>query len=475
MPPSLFASWGYEIVSNSAPRKGWKGRDQLQINLVEQNLVRYPEYNELNNSITLFSNILNIQCHNSNDSSERMFFALSSHQSAKSILLARKSIGVRSTAPPGLNRMRQRIPCPWLSPRYFLQASTLLSVFQLTGIRTTDIHHFATAMEASDGVYLPVLQDGSSRIPTSSPLSTATDRFDKVPETRFGATTGKQVPISRDQQRLLNDPQSHYKPVQIDPPLAQKQSRFFSRLPQELRSHIYYYVFAPSLIHVLATSENFGNIRLAHLRCNRWLTHGGTWAAHTHGYESIQCTWEVDESQDPNDQLLALCLSCRLLYSEAMPFMLSIPHYTLFNPERVLVVDNTRLHSFRHIRNLHLAEYFHCFPQDDTPERASWLWTDWLIICRVLASMPKLRYLCITIGVSDRVRFEIGHRPERSAELIVEMLEPLKAVDVSGGGEQRGKGVFDLITQDWRMPCQLDDGYPFRVLLEEPALAENLA
>lgn len=330
-------------------------------------------------------------------------------------------------------------------------------------------------MEASDGVYLPVLQDGSSRIPTSSPLSTATDRFDKVPETRFGATTGKQVPISRDQQRLLNDPQSHYKPVQIDPPLAQKQSRFFSRLPQELRSHIYYYVFAPSLIHVLATSENFGNIRLAHLRCNRWLTHGGTWAAHTHGYESIQCTWEVDESQDPNDQLLALCLSCRLLYSEAMPFMLSIPHYTLFNPERVLVVDNTRLHSFRHIRNLHIAEYFHCFPQDDTPERASWLWTDWLIICRVLASMPKLRYLCITIGVSDRVRFEIGHRPERSAELIVEMLEPLKAVDVSGGGEQRGKGVFDLITQDWRMPCQLDDGYPFRVLLEEPALAENLA
>ena len=356
-----------------------------------------------------------------------------------------------------------------------MQASTLLSVFQLTSIRSTDIHHFAIAMEASDGAYLPVLQDESSRIPTSSPLSTATDKFDKVPESRFGAT-GKQVPISRDQRRLLNDPQSHYKPVQMDPPLAQEQSRFFSRLPQELRSHIYYYVFAPSLIHVLAISENFGNIRLAHLRCNRWLTHGGTWAAHTHGYASIQWTWEVNESQDPNDQLLALCLSCRLLYSEAMPFMLSIPHYTLFNPARVLVADNAKLHSFRHIRNLHLAEYFHCFPQDDAPERISWSWTDWLIICRVLASMPKLRCLRITIRVSDRVRFEIGHRPERSAELIVEMLEPLKAVDVSGGGERRGKGVFDLITQDWRMPCQLDDGYPFRVLLEEPALAaENLA
>ena len=72
---------------------------------------------------------------------------------------------------------------------------------------------------------------------------------------------------------------------------------------------------------------------------------------------------------------------------------------------------------------------------------------DWLIICRVLVSMPKLRYLRITISVSERLRFEIGHRPERSADLTVEMLEPLKAVPVSGGGERKGKGVFDLITQ----------------------------
>ena len=297
-----------------------------------------------------------------------------------------------------------------------------------------------------------------------------------MPENRFGATNERKVPITPEQRRLLSDPQPQYKPVQMDhPPLAQEQSHLFSRLPLELRSRIYYYVFAPSLIHVLATSENWGNIRLSHVKCNRWLAPGGTWGAHMHGYAAMQWTWNIDKSKDPNDQLLALSLTCKLLYNEAMPYMLSIPHYTLFNPSRVLVVDNARLHSFRQIRNLHVAEYFYRFPQNETPERESWMWTDWLIVCRVLASMPKLRYLRITISVSAQVRFEIGHRPQRSGELIVEMLEPLKAIDVSGGSEQKGEGVFDLITQDWRIPFQLEDGYPFRISVEETALAEDLA
>lgn len=96
--------------------------------------------------------------------------------------------------------------------------------------------------------------------------------------------------------------------VQIGVPLSQQQSPLF-RMPLEIRQKIYEFVFGPSLLHIEALGD-----RLTHVRCLEWESSNG-WEGHAHCQEGpVPGVVRVDNSQDPNDQLLALCLTCRQMY-----------------------------------------------------------------------------------------------------------------------------------------------------------------
>lgn len=96
---------------------------------------------------------------------------------------------------------------------------------------------------------------------------------------------------------------------------SQQQCSFFS-LPIELRDLIYRQVFGHSLIHIITVRKRIAHIvcvehRLAHLKCpNR--RSGDGWDGHEHGvYGTEAGTTVLEDSLYMNDQLLALCLSCR--------------------------------------------------------------------------------------------------------------------------------------------------------------------
>jgi len=146
--------------------------------------------------------------------------------------------------------------------------------------------------------------------------------------------------------------------------------------------------------------------------------------------------------------------------------MLSTPLFTIDNCRRVLSIDNAKLLNFRNIRNLHLNEFYYDFPQLERPLQVSWEWTDWLIICRTLASMTKLRYLCISIRMDPK--FARYRSLEEHNKLTEEFLKPLKAVKISAGAHGNGKrGQFNFVTKGWRVTSKLSDDIPFRILYEE--------
>ena len=97
-------------------------------------------------------------------------------------------------------------------------------------------------------------------------------------------------------------------PIQLGSALSQQQSLLFS-LPTEVRQLIYQHVFGPSVIHV----ESLGALkdRLAHVTCSKWQSDDG-WSEHAHCERGEETgTVDIDNSDDPNDQLSALCLTCR--------------------------------------------------------------------------------------------------------------------------------------------------------------------
>ena len=157
-------------------------------------------------------------------------------------------------------------------------------------------------------------------------------------------------------------------------------------------------------------------------------------------------------------------------YNEAQPLMLSTPLFTIDQCPRILSAENARLLNFRNIRNLHLKECFDDFPQLAHPAQVSWAWTDWLIICRTLISMTKLRYLCFSITIVNKALHHLSS--ENYDKLVDEFLKPLKAVKIPAGVDgQAGRGQFDLVTRGWRVTHELSGDVPFRVFFDErPAI-----
>ncbi len=156
-------------------------------------------------------------------------------------------------------------------------------------------------------------------------------------------------------------------------------------------------------------------------------------------------------------------------YNEALPFMLSVPMFTMCQAPRIFVTDNLRLGTLTRIRNLNLSVYFFNFPQFELPSDAPYNMPGWMQVCRTLASMTSLRYLCIFI-LQERFLWSFKFQSyDKNVELVSELLEPLKSIKMAQGGR------FDVITQGWRVPYKLSDDLPFRVIQERPPSLTDLA
>jgi len=149
--------------------------------------------------------------------------------------------------------------------------------------------------------------------------------------------------------------------------------------------------------------------------------------------------------------------------------MLSVPLFTVSETPRIFVTDKLRLGTLIQIRNLSLSMFFPQFPQFEPPSEAPYNMPGWIQVCRTLASMTSLRYLCIFILQDDFMRDFKFQSHDRDVELVSELLEPLRTIKMARGGR------FDVITQGWRVPYELSDDLPFRVIQERPPPLANLA
>ena len=86
----------------------------------------------------------------------------------------------------------------------------------------------------------------------------------------------------------------------------QPQSSFLNKLPPEIRRVIYEHVFGHSLIHIVDMGS-----RLAHLRCPEPQE---VWDGHRHGIDGLDGHVILNEEEHPNHALLALCMTCKMVY-----------------------------------------------------------------------------------------------------------------------------------------------------------------
>lgn len=98
--------------------------------------------------------------------------------------------------------------------------------------------------------------------------------------------------------------------MQLAAPISQQQSILF-RLPIEVREVVYKHVFGPSLIHLEAISRRF-----AHITC-RDRQPGDGWDGHVHlgaTARGLEARRRFYLETSPNDQLLAICLTCKIMW-----------------------------------------------------------------------------------------------------------------------------------------------------------------
>ena len=90
-------------------------------------------------------------------------------------------------------------------------------------------------------------------------------------------------------------------------PNPQGQCALLTKLPFEIRSLIYQHLFSDSLIHLVDLGP-----RLAHIRCSQG-RQGRLWDGHRHGVGGHEGNSIIDNDIDQNDNLIALCHTCRTL------------------------------------------------------------------------------------------------------------------------------------------------------------------
>lgn len=162
------------------------------------------------------------------------------------------------------------------------------------------------------------------------------------------------------------------------------------------------------------------------------------------------------------------CADSACSYNETLPFMLSIPSYTVSHAPRIFVEDRPRLGTFIHIRNLSMSMYFWTFPQFMFPEIEPYTMSGWIKTCNTLASMISLRYLCISIMQERFAEHFERHSQHENANIVGGLLRPLRSIKIPEGG------VFDVIAQGWKVPNGAVVDSPFRVIQERPPPVADL-
>lgn len=164
------------------------------------------------------------------------------------------------------------------------------------------------------------------------------------------------------------------------------------------------------------------------------------------------------------------CADFACSYDEAMPFLLSIPLYTVDSGPRIFVVDRPRLGTFIHIRNLSLSMFFCDFPQFHISGILGiepYTMSGWTRICNTLASMTSLRYLCISIMLERFADCFKSYSRHENANIVSEFLRPLRSIKLPE------RGVFDVIAHGWIVPDGAVEHSPFRVIQQRrPPVAD---
>jgi len=237
-------------------------------------------------------------------------------------------------------------------------------------------------------------------------------------------------PLARPRARALTLPLRRLlKSDMVQRTDAQSQSPFFAKLPLEIREQIYGYMFGNGgPIHILKKHKKLGyRLCRAHgtdppTSCTKaecW----GAW--YTTGRMMIQNLrnplWR--EMGDVADRgLLDPVLTCRRLYSESIPILYSHNIFDFDQRESLYSLSITilpeRFNMIRRIQLHHLTN-----PADlDLPE----VWTLWLQIWGIIASMQGLRELRISFAIRGFGRLA----DMREDGLQEKVMAPLRAVTI---------------------------------------------
>ena len=265
-------------------------------------------------------------------------------------------------------------------------------------------------------------------------------------------------------QYQVQEPQ----PPELKLPHPQFQSAFLSKLPFEIRHIIYTHVFGHSLIHLLDMGR-----RLAHFRCPNKI-----WDGHRHGIEGLNGCPILNIEDHPNNELLSLCKTCRMMYvcpfldyahqltalltshssyNETLPHLYSDPTFTIWQPDLLLTISSKSPLFLSHVRSLHFSVAYYRFPQlDPSPQSGMAIWRK---LCFALSKMENLHNL--RIHIHQDYFFVEPRDLSVTAEYVTGLLEPLKEINMTGKG-----GVFE-VTIGWTLTAEERDmlgEVPFQIV-----------
>jgi len=211
----------------------------------------------------------------------------------------------------------------------------------------------------------------------------------------------------------------------------QLQSLFCSKLLPEIRRQIYQEVLAPGgrELH-LANADR----RLCSMRCTvdtERLPQTPGWRHECWGVPRQDGTYKSHlHNAPPDEKLLSLLCTCRLIYSEAIDILYTENTFNVRKSRTVVELPGTILpHRFHSIRSLHIDTVFdYPWPQTTLPFP---YWPPdvpdtWPMAWKVIAKMRGLRNLRVSLSQYDIH----GSEEDMDDESVLNILRPLQAVKV---------------------------------------------
>ncbi|KAG9236731.1 hypothetical protein BJ875DRAFT_210704 [Amylocarpus encephaloides] len=202
--------------------------------------------------------------------------------------------------------------------------------------------------------------------------------------------------------------------------LDQSQCDLLNKLPSEVRQIIWKECLGGMTLHI-----DIRDRRLRRFPCSSpdpKLCHESCW------------TWYPRPNAVPKRQLLALLLSCRQVYSEAIDLTYSSNTFDMIFPESIVYLPDLVLpQRLVAIRSIHLQWTFTQPPQlppygKKGPRRDDWMWTKgW----SNLVQMKRLSELRVEIRIPEGSEWALPSWTESE----IAILQPLREVKVAGSFE----------------------------------------